>query len=574
MINPVSAGSVSYDANVGSLRARRLVVFLHHDADGICDQSVLRVLQSLRSYASRFVVVANGGLKASARMQLEKIIDEVIERPNIGFDVGAYTEALRSVGWSHLAEFDELLLVNNTFFGPVSSFDPLFERMSHDNVDFWGMTNHPAVSPNPFTGRGVMPEHLQSYWLLIRKTILRDPSFERYWQSLPMPQSYNDVVVNFESQFTQYFSERGFTWAAAYRAEDYGVLNPSMEAPLALLKDGCPIFKKRLYFHDVPALTMQGVSTAEVTRMAVQRGFPLETIIEGVRRRATSREMTIALDATYIVPAVRPVEHGEAGGDSRLEIIEQRPWRDLARRQDAKTADITGSGRAAAIVVDPEELRTETRSDGNLLRYKHAHDALLGDDYSVIGIFGAHTRLAALFPYPQTMETPVSGRAWFARVQVAEKVAKSLGIVGPFSYSSIVAPYRGMAAYSGEFLRKVADRIFAAGGWERLSAIAGGDKALERILDCVAGDIAREEGMYVGIVATQDELRSSWNVMQDVYSRKPIVYPDYVDYPYSGRVVAPTIKNRVGQAIKSVSPRSFDRLYRLQLRIRQTMKGL
>jgi rhamnosyltransferase len=552
----------------------RVLVFLLYDPDGIADQSVVQTLRGFRPLVKRIIVVVNGDLTDASRVDLLAVADDVVQRENRGFDVGAYRAALSYIGWNNLPTIDELLLVNYTFFGPVGSFVPLFKRMDALDVDFWGMTNHPSVTPHPFTGKGTMPEHLQSFWLAIRKNLLQSADFKSYWEGLPDPKSYSEVVVQFESEFTHHFFSLGYSWRAAFPASDFGVLNPTMEAPVNLLRAGCPLFKKRLYFHDVPALTMQGVSAAEVTRMAVQRGFPLETIIEGVRRRATTREMTIALDATYIVPAVRPVEHGEAGGDSRLEIIEQRPWRDLARRQDAKTADITGSGRAAAIVVDPEELRTETRSDGNLLRYKHAHDALLGDDYSVIGIFGAHTRLAALFPYPQTMETPVSGRAWFARVQVAEKVAKSLGIVGPFSYSSIVAPYRGMAAYSGEFLRKVADRIFAAGGWERLSAIAGGDKALERILDCVAGDIAREEGMYVGIVATQDELRSSWNVMQDVYSRKPIVYPDYVDYPYSGRVVAPTIKNRVGQAIKSVSPRSFDRLYRLQLRIRQTMKGL
>jgi rhamnosyltransferase len=501
-------------------------------------------------------------------MQLEKIVDEVIERPNIGFDVGAYTEALRSVGWSHLAEFDELLLVNNTFFGPVSSFDPLFERMSHDNVDFWGMTNHPAVSPNPFTGRGVMPEHLQSYWLLIRKTILRDPSFERYWQSLPMPQSYNDVVVNFESQFTQYFSERGFTWAAAYRAEDYGVLNPSMEAPLALLKDGCPIFKKRLYFHDVPALASNGVLTAAVSEYAETKGFPEDVIVDGVRRRSSVRELSLGLGAMFV-----SASQGEACSRQRddtsnvqddIRYITGRPWKNLANATNAREL----LGNAKILVTLGDKAQFHDRRDGEVLQRGFARDAFNQAPEKISEVFEKHNRLAGLFPIAKTLCKPVSGRAWFVRSQNALKVATVLGISGPFSYSSIVAPYRGVGAYRVDLLQEIHARISSAGGWKRLSALVGGEKELELILDDLAADVAKDMGLFVGQVATEEELQFMMPLIQDVYSRKPFIYPDYLDYPYSGRVIQPTFKNRIGQMIKARWPYLFDRLYAVLQRLK------
>jgi rhamnosyltransferase len=543
-------------------------VFLLYDADGICDESVLRVVRALRPHAARFVVVANGGLIASGLSLLEAIADDVIERPNTGFDVGAYTEALRSVGWSHLAEFDELLLVNNTFFGPVGSFDPLFERMSHDNVDFWGMTNHPAVSPNPFTGRGVMPEHLQSYWLVIRKTILRDASFEKYWQSLPMPQTYNDVVVNFESQFTQYFSERGFTWVAAYRAEDYGVLNPSMEAPLALLKDGCPIFKKRLYFHDVPALASNGVLTAAVSEYAEANGFPEDVIVDGVRRRSSVRELSLGLGATFSL-CVRPYGQLQqsskvAESDCGIRYVTERPWKSIVA--PAGVRGILGDARILVVLGDEAQLRNQR--DGEALQWSFARSIFNDDPGRIAELFSEHDRLGGLFPIAKTLCKPVSGRSWFVRSLNASKVAEALDVSGPFNYSSIVAPYRGLGAYRADLLSEMRARISSAGGWTQLSALAGGEDELELTLDNLAGDVAKELGLFVGQIATDEELRLLMPLMQDVYSRKPFIYPDYLDYPYSGRVIQPSFKNRVGQMIKSRWPDLFDRLYSVQQSLR------
>ena len=96
------------------------------------------------------LVVVNGVLSAEGLGRLEGLADEVLVRENRGFDVGAFRDALVHVG-EDLAGFDEVLLTNDTWFGPVGSFDGVFARMDAREVDFWGLTDH-AQAPDPFSG--------------------------------------------------------------------------------------------------------------------------------------------------------------------------------------------------------------------------------------------------------------------------------------------------------------------------------------------------------------------------------------------------------------------------------------
>ncbi len=69
-----------------------------------------------------------------------------IERENTGFDVGAYREALLTIGREALAEYEEIILMNYTLAGPVCELQPMFETMqARPALDFWGLTRHYAM---------------------------------------------------------------------------------------------------------------------------------------------------------------------------------------------------------------------------------------------------------------------------------------------------------------------------------------------------------------------------------------------------------------------------------------------
>ena len=132
---------------------RRLVVYVVFDRRGGVDDYVAFALAGLRDHADRVLVVVNGSLTDEGRAKLEPLSDEILVRPNVGFDIWAHKDALDHVGAS-IEEFDEVVLTNDTWFGPVRPFAPVFAEMDARPVHFWGLTDHAREEPNPFTGKG------------------------------------------------------------------------------------------------------------------------------------------------------------------------------------------------------------------------------------------------------------------------------------------------------------------------------------------------------------------------------------------------------------------------------------
>ena len=115
-------------------------------------------------------------------------------RENVGFDVWGYKEAIEKIGFDKLAEYDEVILLNYTFFAPIFPFSELFEWSEKQDVDFWGISDHAEIKPNPYTGTGILPKHIQSHFIAIRKSLLVSHEFQDYWKNMPMIHSYTDSV--------------------------------------------------------------------------------------------------------------------------------------------------------------------------------------------------------------------------------------------------------------------------------------------------------------------------------------------------------------------------------------------
>lgn len=95
--------------------------------------------------------------------------------------------------------------------------------------DFTGM--------NPY---GFIPEHLQSYFLVIEHSLLKDKLFYHYWQNLPDTSSRNAAIGRHETVFTRYFSNRGYVYDAVVKD---GTDSPIYIHPLRAIRDGMPLVK-------------------------------------------------------------------------------------------------------------------------------------------------------------------------------------------------------------------------------------------------------------------------------------------------------------------------------------------
>lgn len=193
---------------------RRLAICMCYDKDGIIDDYIPYLLKDLKENLTRLVVVVNGKLTADGRKRLEALTHDLLVRENEGFDAGAWKEAMIDyLGWDQIAEYDELVLLNDSFFGPLYPFREVFDEMAKRPVDFWGLTAHakhaigPDLCPYPY-----LPAHIQSYFIVIRKKMHTSYKFKRYWEGQPCYQSRDEVIARNEVVFTKHFSDCGFTW--------------------------------------------------------------------------------------------------------------------------------------------------------------------------------------------------------------------------------------------------------------------------------------------------------------------------------------------------------------------------
>ena len=190
---------------------RRVLFYLFHDRDGIVDDYVPYKLRALRPFVDHVFVVSNSDLTPEGRAALDEVADTVLVRENTGWDVGAFTAAMATFGEARLAEYDELILMNSTFFAPVYPFAEVFDRMTAEPVDFWGISSHPEVDPNPFANTtGILERHLQTHWVTVRRRMFTSLEWRDFWATMPPLVTYDDVVLSYEARFTAYFEHAGF----------------------------------------------------------------------------------------------------------------------------------------------------------------------------------------------------------------------------------------------------------------------------------------------------------------------------------------------------------------------------
>lgn len=273
---------------------RRLIIYVVYDRRGDVGDYITLALTALRQHAERIFVVVNGSLTDLGRAKLSGVADEILVRPNSGFDIGAHRDALAHIG-PRLAEFDEIILANDTWYAPIRPFGPVFERMDSRAVHFWGMTEHPEQTPNPFTGTGTMARHLQSFWVAVRRTMFLANEWEEYWAQLPEITTYNEAILLHEAVFTQHFEARGFTADVAFPARDYPSEHAAIFHADLLLRDGCPLLKRRTLFHHPTFLIRHAIIGRDLVAEADSFGYPVELIYEDLARNVAPRTMNANL---------------------------------------------------------------------------------------------------------------------------------------------------------------------------------------------------------------------------------------------------------------------------------------
>lgn len=191
---------------------RRLFIYLTYDKQNIIDDYIGYFLHSMRAVADSVIVVCNMPEIEKGLHNLTDHADSIFYRENIGLDAGGFKDALCTyVGWDKLREYDELILANDSFYGPFEDIRGIFTEMESRKLDFWGLMQR---GPGEYGATGKDPEHLLSFFYAFQAPLLHSEDFRNYWEAMPYYRNYMETVKLYERQLTRHFADLGYRYDA------------------------------------------------------------------------------------------------------------------------------------------------------------------------------------------------------------------------------------------------------------------------------------------------------------------------------------------------------------------------
>lgn len=233
----------------------RYGVYVFYDKDQIADEYNFYFLEALKKEIDKLIVICNGGVSEQGKKRFEDIADEVILRENEGYDITAYNIGLKKINYNVDGKYDEIVICNSTMFGPLYSFDEMFGTMQKKDLDFWGITNFHEVPFDPFgtVEYGYLPKHVQSFFMVFRKSLTQKKDFSDYWKNMPQIDSYEKAIGYHEAIFTKKFADMGYKWDVYVNTDDLEgyTYDPLRDFPDIMIEQRrCPVIKKRSFFHE------------------------------------------------------------------------------------------------------------------------------------------------------------------------------------------------------------------------------------------------------------------------------------------------------------------------------------
>ncbi|MGH3588521.1 MAG: rhamnan synthesis F family protein, partial [Pseudonocardia sp.] len=194
---------------------RRVCLFAGYDPQGIVDDYVVDYVRELARHADVYYM-ADGDMPPA---ELDKLADHTRgawAQRHGEYDFGSYSRLIERVGWSVIAEYDELLLVNDSGY-LLRPLDEVFARMDDAACDWWGLqatkgiyrTRNVPVNrfhePIPMESvRGPLLDRFEqdytydflvgSYFLAYRRPVIEDPEFRRYLGSVAHQEKKYTIV--------------------------------------------------------------------------------------------------------------------------------------------------------------------------------------------------------------------------------------------------------------------------------------------------------------------------------------------------------------------------------------------
>lgn len=235
---------IEYDGS-----ANRLAILSVSTQKGTVAEYLLFLIQKLHGVYKHIYIVSSYSFDQYNRQRMQQYADTIIEDV-AGDDFKHWKKALELLRRDNqLASFEDLVLINDSIYGPFVSLNEVFEKMDAAMVDFWGITRHQAM---PGT-----TDFIQTYFIdfKIKKTL---HDLLLFFDSM-------DSVANREMALSHFLEAKGHSSAVFVRTDDIENRDPRLAEsffmfyPYFLVKEReCPFVSRYMFSLDDKIMSLYG----------------------------------------------------------------------------------------------------------------------------------------------------------------------------------------------------------------------------------------------------------------------------------------------------------------------------
>lgn len=184
---------------------RRLAVMAHYEPQGRLAPHTRRQVEALGTVAEDVVVVTTADLRDETRTWLSART-RLVERSNSGYDFFSYKVGLDA---SDLSSYDEVVVCNDSYVGPLVPYADIFAAMATRPVDFWGLTLNRRLRP-----------HVQSFFVTFRAWTVASAAFGTFWADLEPLSDRMQVINRYEIGMSAALHDAGLVSGSFFEEND------------------------------------------------------------------------------------------------------------------------------------------------------------------------------------------------------------------------------------------------------------------------------------------------------------------------------------------------------------------
>ncbi len=151
------------------------------------------------------------------------------------YDFGSWQELIHKIGRKGIEKYDELILANDSCYGPLFNLSNLFRKMDERDCDFWGLSSA--------YNRHI---HLQSYFIVLRQPVIQSDVFYDFFDQVKPEMNYDDVCLNYEDRLTYILNKSGFR-SSSFIAYDEIYNHPYQDIVAAIKNRHFPFLKVKFF---------------------------------------------------------------------------------------------------------------------------------------------------------------------------------------------------------------------------------------------------------------------------------------------------------------------------------------